>query len=121
MPVVVEPESESLARLLAVMPAGSHGVDSADRLQAWLVNRTEEYAVVLGPHVDLADALSLADGMRLSRPSTSVVLLRHDVDTTVLREAMQAGVRDVVPAHDEAALGAALDRAYQLYLALRGP
>ena len=121
MPVVVDPDSEMLSHLLTAIPAGGHGMDQPDRLPAWLVNRPEEYAVVLGPHVDLKDALSMSDGMRLSRPSTSVVLVRHEVDTLVLREAMQAGVRDVVPASDPGAITAAVDRAYQLYLALRGP
>ena len=96
-------------------------MDLPDRLQAWLVNRPEEYAVVLGPHVDLHHALSISDGMRLTRPSTSVVLVRDVVDTGVLREAMAAGIRDVVPAGDPAAITSALERAYQLYIALRGP
>jgi len=76
---------------------------------------------VLGPHVDLHLALSMADGMRLTRPSTSVILVRDVVDTTVLRDAMAAGIRDVVPAGDPVAITSALDRAYQLYVALRGP
>ncbi len=121
MPVVVDPDSETLSRLLTSIPAGGHGVDQPDRLQSWLVNRPEEYAVVLGPHVDLQHALSLADSMRLTRPSTSVVLVRDDVDAVVLREAMQAGVRDVVPVSDPGAITSAVDRAYQLYIALRGP
>ena len=104
MPVVVDPDSQVLSRLLASVPAGGHGIDHADRLQAWLVNRSEEYLVVLGPNVDLHHALSLADGMRLTRPSTSVVLVRDTVDAAVLREAMQAGIRDVVPADDPDAM-----------------
>ncbi len=54
MPVVVDPDSETLALLLQAVPTGGHGVDLPDRLQAWLANRPEEYVVVLGPHVDLA-------------------------------------------------------------------
>lgn len=121
MPVVVDTDSEILAHLLAAVPSGGHGVDAPDRLQSWLINRPDEYAVVLGPNVDLQHALSLSDGMRLTRPSTSVVLVRHEVDAVVLREAMQAGIRDVVPLADPFAITAAVDRAYQLYIALRGP
>ncbi len=121
MPVVVDTDSETLASLLEAIPSGGHGVDAPDRLQAWLANRPEEYAVVLGPHVELQHALALSDSMRLSRPSTSVVLVRHEVDAVVLREAMQAGIRDVVPLSDPHAITAAVDRAYQLYIALRGP
>lgn len=120
MPVVVDPDSETLAQLLTVVASGSHGVEDSERLQAWLQNRPEEYAVILGPHVPLEHALSISDGMRLTRPSTSVILVRDEVDTTVLREAMHAGTRDVVPAADTAAITSAIDRAYQLYVALRG-
>ncbi|WP_432479804.1 AAA family ATPase [Nocardioides sp. GXQ0305] len=121
MPVVVDPDNETIETLLTTVPAGAHAIDQPDRLQAWLANRPEEYVVVLGPQVELSAALALADGMRLSRPSTSVVLVRDDVDALVMRDAMHAGVRDVVQLKDTDAVRAAVDRAYQLYLALRGP
>ena len=76
---------------------------------------------MLGPQVELTAALALADGMRLSRPSTSVVLVRDEVDAMVMRDAMHAGIRDVVPLKDTDSIRAAVDRAYQLYVALRGP
>ncbi|MGH3335070.1 MAG: hypothetical protein ACRDOZ_04550, partial [Nocardioides sp.] len=104
MPVVVDQDAETLALLLKAVPSGGHGIEFPDRLQAWLANRPEEYVVVLGPHVAVAEALAVADGLRLSRPATSVVLVRDEVDAMVLREAMQAGVRDVVPAGDPDAI-----------------
>jgi pilus assembly protein CpaE len=121
MPVVVDPDNETIETLLTTVPVGAHAIDQPDRLQAWLTNRPEEYVVVLGPQVELTAALALADSMRLSRPSTSVVLVRDEVDAMVMRDAMHAGVRDVVPLKDTDSVRAAVDRAYQLYLALRGP
>jgi pilus assembly protein CpaE len=121
MPIVVDQDTETLALLLKAVPTGGHGIELADRLDSWLVNRPEEFVVVLGPHVDVAQALAIADGMRLTRPSTSVVLVRDDVDAMVMREAMQAGVRDVVPSGDLDAITEAVERAYDLYVALRGP
>src|SRR4051812_7111928 len=121
MPVVVDQDTETLALLLKAVPSGGHGIEFPDRLQAWLANRPEEYVVVLGPHVDVTAAIALADGMRLTRPSTSVVLVRDDVDAMVLQEAMRAGVRNVVPSGDLDAITEAVERAYQLYVALRGP
>lgn len=121
MPVVVDPDSETVAKLLSTITAGGHGVDDAVRLQTWLANRPEEYVVLLGPNVDLEEALIIADSLRLTRPSTSVVLVRDNVDADVMRDAMHAGMRDVVPLSDPAAVAGAMDRAYQLYLALRGP
>jgi pilus assembly protein CpaE len=121
MPVVVDPNTDTLNALLTTVPPGAHSIDQMDRLEAWLENRPEEYVVVLGPQVKMVDALALADGMRLSRPSTSVVLVREEVDAQTMREAMHAGVRDVVPLDDAETIRAAVDRAYQLYVALRGP
>jgi pilus assembly protein CpaE len=121
MPVVVDPDPTAREALLRRLPSGSHSVEDTVHVNAWLANRPEEYVVLVGPHVPLQEAVSLADGMRLTRPSTSVVLVRDDVDAHSLREGMQAGIRDVVTTGDIGMLGAAVDRAYQLYLALRGP
>ena len=121
MPVALDPNSENLARLLAVIPSGAHGIDLPEQLDAWLANRPEEYLVVLGPEVALKVALDLADSLRLTRPSTSVILVRHQLDAGMLHEAMQVGVRDVVQTDDDAGIAAAVERAYQLYVALRGP
>jgi len=121
MPIVVDPDTDTVEALLKTVPAGAHSIEQFNRLHAWLENRPEEYVVVLGPHVDLTDALGLAEGMRLTRPSTSVVLVRDEVDAQTMREAMHTGVRDVVPLSDSDTIRAAVDRAYQLYVALRGP
>ncbi len=121
MPIVVDPDTDTVEALLKTVPVGAHSIERMDRLDAWLSNRPEEYVVVLGPHVELADALALADGMRLTRPSTSVVLVREEVDAQTMREAMHTGVRDVVPLTDTDSIRAAVDRSYQLYVALRGP
>ena len=121
MPVVIDADHDTLASMLAMMPPGTHSIDDVDRVQAWLANRPEEYVVVLGPGVEVSAALALADGMRLTRPSTGVLLLRDEVDAQVMREAMHAGVRDVIHVDDTVSVKAAVDRAYQLYVALRGP
>jgi pilus assembly protein CpaE len=49
------------------------------------------------------------------------VLVRHALDTRVLTRAMKAGARDVVAHGDVEAVGAAVSRAHQLDVALRGP
>ncbi|WP_121252485.1 AAA family ATPase [Nocardioides ferulae] len=121
MPVLVEPESTTVATLMPALPAGSHAVDSPRPLEAWLTQHTEEYVVVLGPHVPLEEALATCEELRISRPTVSVVLVRESLDTHVLAAAMKAGARDVVPLDDPASVGAAVGRAHQLWVALRGP
>jgi pilus assembly protein CpaE len=120
MPVVVDNDTEVLDKLLAALPPGSHGVDVAARLDGWLTHRPDEYVVVLGPSLDLEAALATCESLRLTRPTTGVVLVRDEVDTQVLTRAMHAGVREVVPREDVAAVSAAVERARQFWAALRG-
>jgi pilus assembly protein CpaE len=121
MPVLVETDSGALPSLLRAMPAGSHAVAAADRMYVWLDQHTDEYVVTLGPSLPLDLALSYAEDLRIAKPTVSVILLREFFDTDVLTRAMHAGVRDVVAADDEKGLTKAVERAHQLFLALRGP
>ena len=120
MPVVVDPDQAKASELLKAVPVGGHAVDTLVRLEAWLDQRTEEYAVVLGPNVSLDEALVLTDRMRTSYPTVTVLLVRESVDTEVLTRSMHAGVREVVLDSDMAAIAAAVDRAHQVWAALRG-
>src|ERR1700740_2193074 len=120
MPVIVDPDNDVVATLLRSLPAGSQGVATMDRVRAWLAQHGDEYVVVLGPNVPIKDALALCDGLRTTRPTVSVVLVRDELTTQVLTSAMQAGARDVIPSGAPEAVSAAVTRAYQLYVALRG-
>jgi len=121
MPVVVEPDVGLRAELLTALPAGTHGVESTSRLIAWLDHRADEYVVVLGPQVDLEEALQACERLHFARPGTSVILVRKSVDTDTLRSAMQAGARDVIAEGDHASLASSVERAHQFWVALRGP
>jgi len=120
MPVIVDTDPGTVEALLAALPPGSHAVDDADRLNAWLAHRPDEYIVVLGPDLDLDHAITTCESLRYTRPSTSVVLVRKEIDTDVLYRAMQAGCRDVVRTDDTAAIEAAVVRAQHLWQALHG-
>ncbi|MEI5673703.1 MULTISPECIES: AAA family ATPase [unclassified Nocardioides] len=121
MPVVVDPDPTSLAALLKPLPPCSHGVVSVDRMLAWLDQHPDEYVVVLGPGLELDVAVDACDRLRTTRPTTSVVLVRAEVDTPTLTRAIKAGARDVVPHDDPHAVESAVARAHELSLALRGP
>ena len=71
--------------------------------------------------MDLEAAAALADMLRVTRPSTSVILIRRRVDTSVLAEALRSGMREVVEERDLTGLGAAVGRARQVWQALNGP
>jgi pilus assembly protein CpaE len=121
MPVVVDTDREIVNALTELLPSGVHAVENTDRLKAWLSHRQDEYAVFLGPNVPMDDAAALCEALRVTAPTTSVILVRDAVDTSVLSRAMQAGARDVVLTSDETAIKASVERAHALYIALRGP
>ncbi|MGI8524296.1 MAG: AAA family ATPase [Nocardioides sp.] len=121
MPVIVDPDSTTTRRLLGALPRGCQSVGSADRLLTWLAQHEHEYVVVLGPNVSFDDAISVSEGLRVSRPTTSVVFVRPTIDTNVLARAMQAGAREVVSSNELGAVASAVARANQFSQALRGP
>ncbi|WP_104107313.1 AAA family ATPase [Nocardioides sp. 616] len=120
MPILLDADPAKAAPLVAVLPAGTQVVDSADRLFTWLTHRSDEYAVVLGPSLSVPEAMTIADRMRTVLPTASVILVRDSVDTDVLTRAMHAGVREVVSAGDLPQVTASLQRAHALWAALRG-
>lgn len=120
MPILLGADAAVVAQVRTVLPAGSQVTDSAEQLLQWLETHPDEYAVLIGPSVDVPSAMALAERLRMTMPTTTVVLLRHEVDAEVLTQAMHAGVREVVPAQDLAQVGGALQRAHALAVALRG-
>ena len=121
MPVIVDPDSGSVRRLLGALPPGCQSVDSIERLLPWLSQHSDEYVIVLGPNVRFDDAVTVCEGLRVSRPMMGVVLVRESFDTQTLARAMQAGAREVVAINDLDSIAGAVTRAHQFSVALRGP
>lgn len=90
-----------------------------DSLGPHLAADAAEDTVVVGPSAPLAEALSLADALRLERPDVGVVVVRRHIDTAMLNEALRAGVRDVVDEADLAGLSRAVHRSRTIAAAMR--
>jgi pilus assembly protein CpaE len=121
MPVIVDHDTSRASVLATTIGQGSHVVSTVEQLENWLARRTNEYAVVVGPQVDLTSAMEMANRLRLSRPGLSVLLLRKDVTTELMAQAMHAGVREVVPAGEADSLRDAVERSRQTFNAIHGP
>jgi pilus assembly protein CpaE len=121
VPTIVEPQSAGAEVLSSAIGAGSRRVASLEELKRTLTEDPNEYAVILGSSVDLEAAAALADTLRVTRPATSVILVRRRVDTSVLAEALRSGMREVVEERDLAGLGQAVLRASQVWEAVHGP
>jgi len=116
---LLEPDSVASQSLLGVLGSNTQVVTSAEALRWSLRDDTHTSAIVVGPTVDLDTALSTADSVRLTRPDISVILVRRRVETTVMAEALRAGVREVVNEREPSDLRDAVRRASELASAVR--
>lgn len=121
MPTIVESNRGNADLFMSVTGASSVVVSNLEELKQSLATDPHEYAIILGPGVDLEAAAALADTLRVTRPATSVILIRRRVDTSVLAEALRSGMREVVEERDLTGLGQAVRRAAQVWQALNGP
>src|SRR5580765_3760681 len=117
MTTIVESQPSSAELFVGAIGAGTEVVMSIDALRHHLEARPDEFAVVLGPAVNLQAAVALADSLRVARPTLSVILLRPRVDASVLAEALRSGMREVVEERDLTGLSLAVGRARTLYKA----
>jgi pilus assembly protein CpaE len=117
--VIVDLDPTAAETLRTALGSDAEVLPSIDALRRHLDANPSEDVVVLGSTVDLHTALGIAENMRLSRPSLGVVLVRRRIDTSILAEALRAGVREVVEERDLPALGVAVRRTHQLSRSLR--
>lgn len=76
--------------------------------------------VAIGPDIDLDEACSLAESLRINRAELSIILLRSRLDVTAMGQALRSGIREVVPAGDHEALTEAVRRCAELWTKLTG-
>lgn len=120
MPIIVESSRANADLFTSVTGSDSEVVGNLEELKRLLSESPDEYAIVIGPGVDLEAAAALADTLRVTRPTISVILIRRRVDTSVLAEALRSGMREVVDERDLTGLGSAVTRARQVWQALSG-
>jgi len=121
MPIIVESQPATAETFVSAIGGRAAVVANLEELKRGLTADDQEFAIILGPSVDLEAAAALATTLRVTRPPTSVILIRRRVDTSVLAEALRSGMREVVEERDLTGLGAAVTRAAQIWAALSGP
>ncbi len=118
MTVIVEIDPGTAEALQSAVGQGTAIVTGLEQVRRHLDVHPGEYAVILGPSVDLAAGVALADTLRVAKPALGVILVRRRVDTAVLAEALRAGMREVVDERDLTGLNEAVSRVYTLHTAL---
>jgi len=121
MPIILDPDQARAAGAASILADGATVVADPAALATTLAARPDEYAVVIGPHMPVRDAATLAEGLRATHPSATVVLVRQELSTSVYSSAMEAGIPAVVAEGDGQGLGAAVDRARRTWEAIHGP
>jgi pilus assembly protein CpaE len=114
MTILYEPHRRDAQQFAVLLGSDVHTAAAAADLANLLTQDPGEQLVVLGPGVELGDALAVAAEYRVSRPSLGVVLIRDRLDVGLLGEAIRSGVREVVAAGDPAGLLAACARSLEV-------
>jgi pilus assembly protein CpaE len=119
MTVIVDATLANAEELAAHVEPAATPLAGIDALRRHLDQHPDEDVAVLGPNLDADTALGLAEDMRISRPSFGVVLVRRQVDATLLTEALRAGVREVVPERELHDVPSSIRRAREVATAIR--
>lgn len=110
MTIIIEPDQGQLS-VVQTMLHGSVAVATIDQLELHVANSPHEFAVVIGPTIEVEAATTFAKWARINRPDLGVILLRRTIDHDVLTTALRSGMREVVEASDLAGIATAVHRA----------
>ena len=104
MTILYDPRCRGGDHLETLLGGAVQLVRTVDELDGALARDEREQLVLVGPGVELSDALPFASRRRLDRPALGVVLLRDGIDPDVRDEAVRAGVREVAETSDAEAV-----------------
>jgi Flp pilus assembly CpaE family ATPase len=113
MPILCCPAPPAGGLLLSI-GGQVRATDSLHAAAQMLADDPTETLVVIGPETGTREALAFAAAMRLAHPAVGVIMALDRVDVATLTHALRCGVREVVPAADDAALAAACRRSREL-------
>lgn len=120
MTVVIEADEATAERLAKAAGTPVVHRTSLVSLPELLLADSAHDVLLLGPSVPLQPALDLAENLRVTSPTTGVVVVRTHLDRAVLPDAMRAGVRDVLSVSDTGGIKDAVTRLHSLAAAIRG-
>jgi pilus assembly protein CpaE len=107
---VVEAHAPTRERMVSLLSDGVTPFASIEELTARLTG-TVPVVVVLGPSCATEDTLAIAERVMLQYPMLATILVVEELTTTMLQQALRAGVRDVLALSGESgALAQAVQR-----------
>ncbi|MFI7586093.1 CpaE family protein [Spongisporangium articulatum] len=114
MTLIIDPVHALADSLALALGDGLRAVESVTAAERDLELHPDELLVVIGPSIDVGEALRAVAVWQVDRPELGVVLLRRRVDVQLLTEALRAGVREVVVPDDLTAVVTAARRSLEL-------
>jgi len=107
---VVEAHAPTRERMVSLLSDGVTPFSSIEELTARLTG-TVPVVVVLGPSCATEDTLAIAERVMVQYPMLATILVVEELTTTMLQQALRAGVRDVLALSGESgALAQAVQR-----------
>ncbi len=117
-PIFCDPSPETAEALREHLGGEGLIFNDLSHLRDHLQLAPDEDTIVLGPGVSDGEAFSVADYLR-GRPDLGVILMRRQVTTPLLQEALRAGMFEVVDERDLLGLESAIKRSSHLAASLR--
>ena len=98
MPILIEADAAAADAISSALPHNGEitVIRSEAELAGALSCRPKETLVVFGADCDEHVAFDFASSHRVQRPALGVILVRRRISSTLLAQAMRAGVREVV-------------------------
>jgi pilus assembly protein CpaE len=120
MTILLEADTFLVETLVPAIAPDTLVVTDVVALRRALADDPTHELVVIGPDVDMSTVVDFAASERVHRPTLGVVLVRRRVDTSTLKEAIRAGVREVVKLDDLTGLTHACEASVDLTRQVRG-
>jgi len=120
MSILLEPDAWLAESLGPAISSDTTVVGDMVALRRLLADDVSHEVVVIGPDAEMSAVAEFMAEQRVQRPALGVVLVRRRLDTSVLKEAIRAGVREVVKVDDLTGLTQACDESVDLTRQVRG-
>ena len=114
MTLLLESDGWLASSLSAAIAPDTIVVSDVVALRRLLADDPRHELVVIGPDTEMSSVLDFTSSVRVQRPALGVVLVRRRLDTGTLKDAIRAGVREVVNADDLSGLTAACEASVAL-------
>ena len=100
MSILLESDAFLAENLSAAVSPDTEVVADMVAVRRLLADDPKHILVVVGPDVEMSAVAEFTSSIRVVRPALGVVLVRRRLDTSLLKEALRAGVREVVKLDD---------------------